>query len=160
MAAELTAYRRHAASLNSLGHGVLLQASFAASYMQQTVGRLKVSNLIAANKLLLEIEKLDADIKFCSPQNLTVSPSYLAFSDASHGSNSYGQTGYISGIYMPGGGGGLYHVIDWLSCRQTRVAFSSIGAEILAAATSADRGSMISESCKWCLLQRNRFRSC
>ena len=38
--------------------------------MQQAVGRLKVSNLIAANRLLLEIEKLEANMKFCSPQNL------------------------------------------------------------------------------------------
>ena len=104
-AAELTAYQGLAGSLNFLGHGVLLQASFSASYMQQAVGRFTVSNLIAANTLLLEIEKLEADIKFCFPQNLAVSPSYLAFSDASHRSTSYGQTGFISGIYLPAGAG-------------------------------------------------------
>ena len=84
-ATEFTAYQGLAGSLNFLGHGVSPQASFAASYMQQAVGCLKASNLIAANGLLLEIEKLEADIKLCSPQNLAVSPSYIALSDASHG---------------------------------------------------------------------------
>lgn len=36
-------------------------------------------------------------------------------------------------------------MLDWLSCKQQRVSFSSIGAEILAAASSADRGALISE---------------
>jgi len=42
----------------------------------------------------------------------------------------------------------IYHAIDWHSSRQSRVSFSSIGSEILAAATSADRASLYSESLK------------
>ena len=42
----------------------------------------------------------------------------------------------------------MYHVLDWHSCKQSWVAFSSIGAEILAAATSTDRGSLMAESLK------------
>lgn len=76
------------------------------------------------------------------PEELT-DPSYLAFSDASQGKCRYGQTGYISGLYLPWGR--IFHALDWQSCKQSRVEFSSIGPEILAAATSADRGSMITE---------------
>ena len=147
-AAELTAYQGLAGSLNFLGHGVLPQASFAASFMQQAVRPLKVSILITANKLLLEINKLEANITFRPPNNLGVTPSYLAFSDASHGSTPFGQTGYVSSMYLPAGSGGLYHVIDWLSCKQTCVVFSSIGDEILAAETFSGRESMISERLK------------
>ena len=48
-------------------------------------------------------------------------------------------------MYLPAGGERIYHVVDWLSCKQSRVCFSSIGAEILAAATSTDRGSLMAE---------------
>ena len=52
----------------------------------------------------------------------------------------------MSGIHLPAKGGGIFYLIDWLSGKQGRVSFSSIGAEILAAATSADRGSMMAET--------------
>lgn len=143
---ELTAYLGLAGSLNFLGHGILPQAAFAASYLQQAVGSLKVSDIVNANKVLQEIKCLTPSMKFQAPKTLDdVNPSYLSFSDASHGSTSYGQTGYLSGIYLPAGGEFIYHLLDWLSCKQTRVAFSSIGAEILAAATSTDRGSLMAE---------------
>lgn len=38
-----------------------------------------------------------------------------------------------------------YHVLDWHSSKQARVSFSSAGAEILAAAESADRALLLSE---------------
>lgn len=143
--AELTAYSGLAGSLNFLGHGGLPQDSFLARFLQQAVGSLKVPNLLAADKLLQEIGKVEADRTFRSLKTLDASPSYLTFSDASQGSTPCGQTGYISGIYLPAGCGGLYHVIYWLSCRQTSVAFSAIGAEIPAAEKSAERRSMITE---------------
>jgi len=142
--AELTAFLGLTGSLNFLGHGTLPQAAFAASHLQQKVGNLLVQDLTTANKVLAEIKSLSPSLRFQSSGKLD-NPSYLAFSDASQGSGSYGQTGYISGVYLPAGGENIFHALDWLSCKQSRVSFSSIGAEILAAATSADRGSLMSE---------------
>ena len=145
---ELTAYLDLARSLNFLGHDVLPQACFAASYLQQAVGNLRVSDLINSSKVLNEVRGLTPQLKYWAPPMIDKDPSYLCFSDASHGSTSYGQTGYLSGVYLPAGGAGVYHVLDWHSCKQSGVAFSSIGAEILAAATSTDRGSLMTESLK------------
>ena len=39
----------------------------------------------------------------------------------------------------------MYHLMDWHSAKQSRVSFSSIVAEILAAEYSADRGSLMSD---------------
>ena len=109
---ELTAYLGLAGSLNFLGHGVLPQATFAASYQQQAVGNLRVSGLINGSKVLNQLRGLTPQLKYCAPPMLEKDPSYLCFSDASHGSTSYGQTGYLSGIYLPAGGAGVYHVLD------------------------------------------------
>ncbi len=66
---------------------------------------------------------------------------YLAFSDASQRKYSNGQTGYISWVLLQTQSSLLYHVLDWHCCKQSRISFSSIGCEILAAAASADRAS-------------------
>ena len=142
---ELTAYQGLAGSLNFVGHAILPQVAFAAIHLQQAVGRLKVSNLVVANQLLSELKTLAPTLTFKSPKSLEI-PCYLAFSDSSQGTSSYGQTGYISGIFLPAGGENIFHTLDWLSCKQKRVAFSSMGAEILAAASSADRGSLMAQS--------------
>ena len=96
-------------SLNHLGHGVLPLASFAASHLQQMVGRLTVSSLVTANKALAEIKALDPSIVYKCPKELDL-PSYLAFPDASQGRGAYGQTDYISGVYIPAGGERIYYV--------------------------------------------------
>ena len=84
-------------------------------------------------------------IKYVKPESIK-SPIYLGLSDASQGKTSYVHTGYVSGIQLSAKGGGIFYLIDWLSAKQGRVSFSSIGAEILAAEKSADRGSMNAES--------------
>lgn len=43
------------------------------------------------------------------------------------------------------GGEQPFHALDWSSGKQTRVSFSSVGAEMLAAVTSADRGGLLAE---------------
>ena len=141
---EMKAFLGLTGSLNFLGHGVLPQASFMASHLQQCVGRLTVAHLCTANKCLQEIKSLRPMLLYKKPTSLE-SPTYLSFSDASQGKTSYGQTGYLSGIFLPANGGGIYHLLDWLSGKQGRVAFSSTGSEINAAATSTDRGSMMAE---------------
>ncbi len=69
----------------------------------------------------------------------------MAFSDASQGKQSYGQTGYISGILFQTPTELVFHVIDWHSSKQCRISFSSIGAEILAAASAVDRSGLMIE---------------
>ena len=91
---ERTAYQVLAGSLNFLGHRILSQAAFATSHLQQSVGRLKASNLVVSNQLLSELQTLAPTLTFKSPKSLE-QPCYLAFSDASQGKSSYGQTGYI-----------------------------------------------------------------
>ena len=104
-------------SLNYLGHGILPQASFPASHLQQMVGRLTVSCMVTANKTLARIKSLDPSLVYRFPRLLLDFPSYLAFSDASQSRGAYGQTDYISGVYLSAGGERIYHVIDWLSCK-------------------------------------------
>lgn len=143
---ELRDYQKLCGSLNFIGDGILPQASYVASYLQQNVPRLTVSGLVTANHLLRDLKTLDPSTTYRSPPNVEFAPAYLAFSDASMGRSAYGQTGYLSGIYMPMEGDyGFYHVLDWVSGKQRRVSFSSIGAEILAAATSTDRGALMAE---------------
>lgn len=51
----------------------------------------------------------------------------------------------FSGIKLPKGGGRIYLVLDWLSGKKYEVSFSSIGAEIFAAETAADKASLLAE---------------
>ncbi len=78
-----------------------------------------------------------------SARGISDPPRYLAFSDASQGKYSYGQTGYISGVLLQTQSSLLYHVLDWHSSKQSRISFSSICCEILAATASADRASSV-----------------
>lgn len=111
-------------SLNWLVQFVLPQASFAASHLQHIMGNLNVSCVLRANKILRELKTLQPRERMVHTAFVD-NPYYLAFSDASHGKSSYGQTGYVSVLYLPSGG--LYHVLYWHSFNQNRVAFSSIG---------------------------------
>ena len=104
-----------------------------------------MAHLCTANKCLQEMRNLNPQLMYPKPEKIQ-SPTFLGFSDVSQGKSSYGQTGYVAGIHLPAKGGGIYHLIDWISGKKGRIFFSSIGAEILAAATSADRGSMMAES--------------
>lgn len=103
---ELTVYLSLAGTLGQmeLGHGVLPQAAFAASYLQQSVGSLKVRHLVTANNVLREMKALSSGLRFPSTPSIQSSlPIHLCFSDASHGVSAYGQTGYLSGVFLPGG---------------------------------------------------------
>lgn len=68
---------------------------------------------------------------------------YLAYCDANHVSPTCGQTCYILGSYLPEER--IFYVLDREGLKQIQVAFSLIGAEILAAVTSTDRGPFVKE---------------
>ena len=140
--AEITEYLPPAGKLNFLGHGSLPQAVFVASHLQQAIPHMTVQNLITANQCLHELKSLTPPVTY-KRRPAQLPPIYLAFSDASIGGYIYGQTGYISGISVEYGRYHIFHSIDWHSSKQTRVSFSPVGAEIIAASDSADRASLI-----------------
>ena len=145
---ELRSLQALAGKLNYLGHGILPQASLVASKMQQFVADLRVSHLCQANTALSQLRRLRPSLLYKSSRSRPGLPPHsflLTFSDASTGNSSYGQTGFLSGLLLLAGGTAHFHCVDWHSSKQSRVSFSSIGAEILAAAESTDRSILLSD---------------
>ena len=149
---ELRIIQKIAGPLNYLGHGILPPAWLFASRLQQFVGNLKVSHLFIANNALRSLKRLSPSLCYQSTANkldlCDSNVSVFAFSDASTGNTPYGQTCYISGLLLPTGGKNAFHVLDWHSSKQSRVSFSSVGADILAAAESADRSILLKDRLK------------
>jgi hypothetical protein len=85
------------------------------------------------------LRSLKAEIRFQNPSSIA-RVSVLAYSDAAH-SGSYGQGGYLAGLCIHlFDGAMLFFITYWHNAGLKCVAFSSTGAEILAAANAADRG--------------------
>jgi hypothetical protein len=94
---------------------------------------------VKCQMLLCEICALKAEIRFQNPSSIA-RVSVLAYSEIAH-SGTYGQGMYLAGLCIHQlDGTMLYFNPDWHSASLKRGAFSSIGAEILAAANAADRG--------------------
>ena len=74
-------------ALNYLGLGIMPQAAYIASHLQQSVSRLTVAHLCTAKKCLAEIKSLSPKLTYQIPDDLD-NPSFLAFSDASQGKTS------------------------------------------------------------------------
>ncbi len=141
---ELTAFLGLTGKLNFLRHCCLPTAAFAASHLQQITGNLRVADIRVANSAFKEIRQVVPKLLYRSPVSIS-SATYLTFSDAAQGKLPYGQTSYISGILLDDGTDLIYPVLDWHSSKQSRISFSSIGSEILAAATSAHRSVSMTE---------------
>ncbi len=109
---ELTLFLGLTGKANFLGHGCLPVASFVASHLQQLTGNLSVEDLKTANKACGEVRQLSPKILYRAVR-LSSPTRYIAFSDASQGKQSYGQTGYISGILFQTPTELVFHVIDW-----------------------------------------------
>jgi hypothetical protein len=78
---------------------------------------------------------LKAKIRFQNPSSIA-RVSVLAYYDAAY-SGTYGQSGYLAGLCIHQlDGTMLYFITDWHNASLKRVAFSSTGAEILAAANA------------------------
>jgi hypothetical protein len=135
---ERTAFRNLCGKLSYLGATGMPQASFAASYLQQRLAYLRVSDLCEANVIMRNPRSLKAEIRFQNPSSIA-RVSVLAYSDAAH-SGTYRQGGYLAGLCIHQlDGTMLYFIPDWHSTSLKRVAFSSTGAEILVAANAAYR---------------------
>lgn len=94
------------------------------------------------NKFIYKLKNLEACASFVLPSNLK-DASFVAFSDASQISSSYGETGYIYRLYLKLGR--FFHGIDWKSSKKSRFSSSFICAEIIDAATSTERGYLMDE---------------
>lgn len=134
---ELREFQSLTGKLNFLGHGALPLASLVASKLQQCVSQLRIKHIRQLNSALRHLKGLSPSFVYTAPSQAVKSTSELtlvSFSDAATGNSSYDQTGFISGLVV----NAKFYALDWHSSKQTRVSFSSAGAEILAAAYSAD----------------------
>lgn len=147
---EEAEYRSLAGTL-MLGGGVLPQAAFVTSRMQQRLGDLRVKYLIDANAMLRELIQLPPIIKFVAPRNIQYA-TLVSLSDASNGGSEfdYGQSGIVCGLRIHSSAHlyPIFHPLSWTSQKQKRVTYSSFGAEILACADAEDRGHDLKESLK------------
>lgn len=141
---EIEKCRSLAGALLWLGAAVMPQASCVASFMQQNINRICVRDIIDANARLKELRQLPCRIKYIAPKRHPII-NICTFSDASYNiseSQSYGQTGIVTGLSFGGNWGSdlIFHPVDWTSSKQRRVSHSSYGAEILACSDADDRG--------------------
>lgn len=149
---EVGVFRTLAGELIWVGCGVLPQATVIGSVMQQSIPRLTVHDLVEANAALKEMKDLRAVIVYPSVSSGVTEKSITTFSDAAFNISShqaYGQTGVLTGLRMRlRDGSDVYHLIDWVSCKQRRVSHSSYGAEILACTEADDRGFNLKQAFK------------
>ncbi|CAN8068458.1 unnamed protein product [Agarophyton chilense] len=99
---EMDGYHGLKGELIRLGGGILRQAAFTASYLQQKLGLLKVCNIHEANVMLKELGRLQPAVFFRPPPQ-PIRDTYLeTFSNGSFNickaQNYYGQTGFIPGL--------------------------------------------------------------
>ena len=143
--AEIKAIQSLAGKMNWLGHTAAPHYAFAASYLQQTLGDLRVRHLTQANGVLTEAKKNTPVLVFGRPETYP-SAHISVFADAAFpkiDSGPYGQTGYICGIVLGEGPQAAFHPIAWTSHKQKRVCRSSSAAEILSIAEADDFGAAI-----------------
>lgn len=157
---EKKQYRSLAGTLLYLGNGILPQASYVTSVLQQQISALMVRHLVDVNSMVCEILHLEPTLMFLKPHK-TTNAIMSSFSDASYPRDrDYGQTGILCGLRVKEHGTDnrdIFHMIDWSSHRQKRVSYSSYGAEILACASADDRGFYLKEALN-SLFPRHRTR--
>ena len=146
-----------------LGNGVLPQASFVTSMLQQIIGKVRVSHLIDANEMLAELLKMTPSIKYiAAPQGQIENVIVATFSDAAFNQSTgggYGQTGLLSGLrIVMKDRTNYFHLFDWCSNKQRRASYSPYGAEILACADADDRWFYIKSSLR-CLFPGTKIKN-
>lgn len=81
-------------------------------------------------------------MKFVAPPEDAENVTLLGFSDAFFniiGRPCYGQSGFVCGLIFSKGYLFIFHVYDWYSSKQRRIAYSSFDAEILACGDADNR---------------------
>lgn len=138
---EIRDYRSLAGTLIYLGSGILPEAAYVTSTMQQKLPRLTIQDLLDANAMVKELLTLPPYITYPRPfgvHDVIIS----TFSDAWHRYEScYAQAGVISGLKIVlRDSPDIFYLIDWSNQKQRRVSYSAYGAEILAASQADDSG--------------------
>jgi hypothetical protein len=146
-AAEIKSIRSIAGSLNFIGQAACPPATFVASAIQQRLGtKITVATALKANEILKELRRIPSLLLF--PFAKTVTPlRIIGMSDASFTPTSrYGQSGII--LWLAGSTTDASsqacssvspaYFLDWSSCKQRRIANSSLDVEILAASQADD----------------------
>ena len=144
-AEELHDYQSLAGKLNWLGHSVLPHATFAASYLQQQVGDLKVKHLLNANGVLREIKRWPPVLVFGRPKE-SKPVTLCTFADAAFPKiegSVYGQTGIVTGLVLGEGPDAAFHPLAWTSHKQSRVSRSASAAEVLSIVEAEEFGAAI-----------------
>ena len=142
---ELQTYQSLAGKLNWLGHSVTPHYAFAASYLQQSIGDLRVKHLVQANAILREVRNYAPILIYGRPDRITET-TLCTFADASFPKISgsvYGQSGVVCGLVLGMGKDAAFHTLAWSSHKQTRVCRSSTAAEILAIMEGEELGTML-----------------
>ena len=142
---EVRDFQSLAGKMNWLGHAAVPQYAFAASYLQQNLGQLKVKHLTQANGVLREAQRNSSILVYGSPKQKSCL-SLCAFADAAFpkvDGGIHGQTGIFCGLVLGSGPEAALHPISWSSHKQTRVCRSSSAAEIMAIAEAEEVGSAL-----------------
>lgn len=123
------------------------QAARVAYFMQQTVTRLCVRDIINANRYWKQLRGLRAIIRF-NAGNRDNDITVCSFSFNITTCQSYGHTETITRLAFDVNRGRwrIFNAINWTSCKQRRVSYSSFGAEILACAEADDRGFYVKQA--------------
>ena len=134
-----------AGKMNWLGHTAVPYYSFAASYVQQNMGNLRVRHLMQANGVVTEAKKSTPVLVYGKPKGIT--RLHLAvFADAAFpkvDGSTNGQTGIVCGLVFGEGVDAAFHPLAWTSHKQTRICRSSSAAEIMSIAEAAEFGSCV-----------------
>lgn len=113
---------------------MLPQAAFMTSVLQQQLPHLEMKHLVEANSMSRHLETVRASIQYLRPPSssdiIVKTYSDAAINVSKH--MTHGQTGLITTIVFRNSH--VIHPIDYSSCKQKRVSYSSYGAEILACA--------------------------
>ena len=139
---ELRKYQSLAGKMNWLGQTAAPQFSFAASYLQQNIGGLKVKHLLQANGVLREAQKTTPSLVF-GKLKADATACVTAFADAAFpkvDGSIDAQTGILCGLVIGEGPQAAFHPIAWTSHKQKRICRSASAAEIMSIAEAVDFG--------------------
>ena len=139
---ELRTYQSLAGKMNWLGQTATPQYAFAASYLQQNIGGLKVKHLLQANGVLREAQKTTPSIVFGKLKS-NATACLTAFTDAAFpkiDGSIDAQTGILCGLVIGEGPHAAFHPIAWTSHKQKRICRSASAAEIMSIAEAVDFG--------------------
>lgn len=117
-----------------IGGGVLPQATFVASYLQQSAASLRVKHIVEGNKLLKQLKFLPASLYYRN-EYVGQRAEVCTFADVSFNIAAGLEYGKMGMLVSSGS-----HTIDWISQKTPRISHLYYDAEILTCADGDDMG--------------------